>query len=397
MRAKGGVVGGALLVAGTSIGGGMLALPVLTSLGGFYPSLIIFLACWLFMASTGLLMLEVCLWMERETNLVSMAERTLGTMGKVVTWILYIFMFYTLTVAYVNGSGDVVVDLFGNTVPAWLGMVGFVAIFGSFVFVGAYAVDKLNVLLMVGLGVTYCIFVWLGISHVNVEHFQHSNWPMSLLALPVAFTSFGYQGIIPTLATYLHRDVKKLRAAILLGSFLPFVTYGIWEWLIHGIIPAFGPGSLAEALKNNDNAVRPLRIFIDNPWIIRVGEFFAFFALTTSFLGVTLGLRDFFADGLQVKKTRQGRLLLCLLIFVPPVIFSVVYPRLFIEAVGLAGGFGAALLLGLLPIIMVWSGRYRRGIGVKHLLPGGRALLVVLIAFVVVEVICQIAHLAGKL
>ena len=78
MNKSGSVFGGALLVAGTSIGGGMLALPVLTSLGGFIPSLFIYLCCWLFMTCTGLLFLEVSLWMHAEANIVSMADRTLG-------------------------------------------------------------------------------------------------------------------------------------------------------------------------------------------------------------------------------------------------------------------------------------------------------------------------------
>nr|WP_237753546.1 aromatic amino acid transport family protein [Candidatus Protochlamydia amoebophila] len=37
---KGSILNGSLLVAGTSIGGGMLALPVLTSLAGFFPLLL---------------------------------------------------------------------------------------------------------------------------------------------------------------------------------------------------------------------------------------------------------------------------------------------------------------------------------------------------------------------
>ena len=39
------IVGGTLLVAGTSIGAGMLALPVVTALGGFFPAFFIYLLC----------------------------------------------------------------------------------------------------------------------------------------------------------------------------------------------------------------------------------------------------------------------------------------------------------------------------------------------------------------
>jgi tyrosine-specific transport protein len=94
MKKNESILSGTLLVAGTSIGGGMLALPVLTSLGGFAPSLVIYFFCWLFMASTGLLFLEISLWMPEEANIVSMAERTLGKVGKFFSWGLYLFLFY---------------------------------------------------------------------------------------------------------------------------------------------------------------------------------------------------------------------------------------------------------------------------------------------------------------
>ena len=50
------------LVGGTCIGGGMLALPVSTSLVGFLPSLVVMTLAWIFMTCTGLLILEVNLW-----------------------------------------------------------------------------------------------------------------------------------------------------------------------------------------------------------------------------------------------------------------------------------------------------------------------------------------------
>jgi len=36
-------------------------------------------------------------------------------------------------------------------------------------------------------------------------------------------------------------------------------------------------------------------------------------------------------------------------------------PTSFLKALGIAGGFGVALLLGEMPILMVWAGRYYQG------------------------------------
>ena len=53
------LIGGTLLITGTAVGVGMLALPVATGPGGFLPAVTIYIICWLFMLCTGLLLLEL--------------------------------------------------------------------------------------------------------------------------------------------------------------------------------------------------------------------------------------------------------------------------------------------------------------------------------------------------
>lgn len=385
-----------MLIAGTSIGGAVLALPVLTALGGFFPSVVLFLVTWMFMACTGLLFLEACLWMKEETNFISMADHSLGFYGKSFAWLLYLFFFYCLTVAYFVGGAN----LFSAVIPGLgdsLGMLLFGAIFIPFVFAGAWVVDKVNLLLMFGLVLSFALFVVMGYSYVNHAQLTHRDWPLSLMALPVAFTGFGYQGIIPTLVHYLNYDVKKLRKAILIGSAIPLVAYIIWQWLILGIVPTFGPGGLVEAFENGKDAVHPLKNILNDHRVYYIGQFFAFFALATSFFGVTLGMVDFLADGLSIEKTKKGRLFLCALVYLPPLIIGLINPNVFLSALQYAGGFGSSLLLGLLPILMVWSGRYVLKQKHKVMLGGGKLVLVALALFVLFELVCELRIIFGKL
>lgn len=385
-RKKGTLLGGTLLIAGTAIGGGMLALPVCTAAGGFIPAVAINLACWLFMACTALLFMEVFLWSKEEINIVSMAGMTLGLVGKIFAWGLYLFLFYSLTIAYVAGGGNLVRDVFEafgeSHFPFWVGPLVFVAIFAPFVAVGASAVSRVNAILMGGLILSFFIFVVLGVSHVDVRLLTRSNWPLALLATPVLFTSYGFQGIVPTMVTYMERDPSRMKKVIWLGSMIPFVIYLLWEWLILGVVPEEG---LQEAFNVGQSAVYPLKNILHAPWLYRVGQFFAFFAIVTSFLGVTLGLLDFLADGLKIRKTWNGRIILSLAIFIPPLILAMTIPGLFLNALQYAGGVGCALLLGLLPILMVWRGRYKLRYSSPYSLPGGRGLLLLLILFIVLE------------
>jgi tyrosine-specific transport protein len=328
--------------------------------------------------------------MGKDANIVSMAEATLGKWGKVVAWSLYIFLFYCLTLAYIVGAGDI----FREGLPflnmnAWQAQILFLLFFGPFVYLGTHFVGRFNVFFMLGLGLTYLAFVYLGFSYVRPELLLKSNWSKLWTALPITFTAFAYQGTIPTLVSYMNRDVRQTRLAIIIGSFLPLIAYAIWQGLILGVVPLEGPNSLNEAIQAGQNAVQPMKTILDNPRVFVIGQYFAFFALLTSFLGVSLGLLDFWADGLKVKKTAWSRLWLCLLIFVPPLLFALIHPHVFLMALDYAGGFGCALLLGVLPVLMVWSGRYRMGLKGEYTVSGGRWLLCALFLFVVIELACQ--------
>ena len=96
----------------------------------------------------------------------------------------------------------------------------------------------------------------------------------------------------------------------------------------------------------------------DNPRVVLLSQYFGFFALITSFLGVSLSMVDFIADGLGLNREGLSRFGLCLIVFFPPTIFAFTNPGIFIQAIGIAGGFGEAILNGLLPIAIVWVGRY---------------------------------------
>ncbi len=397
MSNKFSVLIGVLLVAGTSIGGGMLALPILTSVTGFIPSLCIYLLCWLFMASTGLLFLEITQWMHREANIVSMAQRTLGRPGKIVAWILYLFLFYSLNIAYIVESGKTVVEFANGQMADWMGPVIFLILFAPCIAISTALAGRINLILMAGLILSYICFVFLGIRYINPQLLISANWLQAPRALPIAFTSFAFQGIIPTLASYLQYDVNKGRKAILIGSFIPLISYTIWQTLIMGIVPIDGANGLAEALQNDLNAIQAIKYFVNNEYIYAIGQSFAFFALITSFLGVTLGLRDFLADGLNIKKTIYGRMCLLSLIFIPPLLVAIIYPNIFLTMLEYAGGIGCALLLGLLPIIMVWRGRYHLHMKEKQQLFGGKCVLAILAVFVICEVVFELLKIKIKL
>lgn len=356
-----GMWGGALIVAGTSTGAGMLALPVVTSPSGFLPSIVVLVACWAFMTITGLLFAELSLWLKKEVNILSMAKKTLGRGGAAIAWCLYLFLFYCLTVAYLVGGANFVTDITGPNVSDTfrIALVGLILV--ALVAQGKKIVDPINRCLMVGLLIAYGGFVVVGASSVRLELLQHGNWGNAIFALPVAFTSFGFQGTVPTLASWMHYDAKKIRSSIVIGTSVTLLIYIVWQSLLLGIVPPEGPHGLIETLKSGQDAVHPLHYFTNSQAVWTLGRAFAFFALATSFLGVGVGLMDFLSDGLGIAKKGIGKLALLGLSFGVPFLLAILYPHIFLDALGLAGGFGCALLLGLLPIAMIWNAQRVHG------------------------------------
>lgn len=385
IHSLGHVFGGTLLIAGTAIGVGMLALPVATAQAGFLPSVAIYILCWLFMLCTGLLLLEVCMWMPKEANLITMAQRLLGKTGKNVCWVVYLFLFVTVMIAHVAGGGGVLIEIFHERLSSWEAILLYTILFSPIVYLGTLWVDRLNLVLFSGVIISYLFFIYFSYDHVQLNFLTSTDWTKAWLAMPILFTAFTYQVIIPTLVSYMDRNVKKVRLAIICGTTIPLVIYLLWEFLILGIVPIEGPGGLAEAARNGHNAVSPLKNFVGNGVLYSVGKAFAFFTLTTSYIALALAFLDFLSDGLKIKKKGLGKIGLCLMIFIPPLIISLVNPNIFLTALSYAGGFSCAILFGLFPPLMVWIGRYKKGYTQHRIVPGGRALLCLLMVFVAFE------------
>ena len=388
---KGNLLGGILLIAGCCIGAGMLGLPVLSARAGFQPSLVMFLICWLFMICTGFLVLEVNLWYKDEISIITMAERTLGLTGKAIAWFVFLFLFYSLMVAYVAASGNLIseflADYFQIYLPESLGSLAFCCLFGVLLYLGTGAVDWFNRILMIGLIVAYAGLIIVGYPHVKNDFLEYKNWNYATAVIPVVIVSFGFHNLIPSLTTYFRRDVKSLKWAIFIGSLIPFLVYVIWEWLILGIVPV---SEFSEALNQGEIATEALKDATGATWIVDIAQAFAFFAIMTSFLSVALSFVDFLADGFKIEKTPAGKAILAFLVVIPPLICALVYPTIFLSALNAAGGFGTMILFGILPAMMVWKGRYSQKLGLQELVPGGKGLLFSIILISVCVMLLQL-------
>lgn len=373
-------LGGILLIIGTSIGGGMLALPLSTAEAGFSNSLFFLALCWLVMVIGALLILEVNLRLPPGSNIISMAKSTLGLPGQICAWITYLLMLYTLLSGYIAGGSDVLNNILqhaGVLIPQWLASLIFTTLFGLVVYHGIHAVDFVNRGFMLGKFVVYLILVLIISPHIDVHALTGGKIKAISGSLLILVTSFGFASIVPTLRTYFHDDVKALRRVILAGSLIPLLCYIVWDAVIMGIISRDGDGgliALASAEHATSGLSNAISAAVQNNIIASCFGFFASICMVTAFLGVSIGLFDFLADGLRLeKKGMQGSVIMTLT-FVPPLVVVLFKPGIYLMAMAYAG-FCCVILLLLMPALMSWRARTMAENKMQHLVPGGNIVL----------------------
>ncbi|MBA2368003.1 MAG: amino acid transporter [Candidatus Protochlamydia sp.] len=386
---KGSLLSAIFLIAGTCVGGGMLALPVATGISGFIPSAIVMTLCWLAMTLSALILLEVNLWMKEGAHFITMASTILGPAGRIVSWFVYLFICYASIVAYTAAGAELVnhgaLSLLGLELSKEAGCFLFIVGFGSVIYLGSLIVGRVNSILFIAMIAAYLALVATGLPEVKMNLLSHFRWHTSVLAIPLLLTTFSFQTMLPSLTPYLNRNVRQLRWAIIGGTTLTLIIYLIWQWMVLGIVPVEGSDSLLDALERGEQVTQYLRKHVQSGWVASFAEYFAFFALVTSFLGIALGLNDFLADGLKIKKEGIGKVFLAALIVIPTFIFAAYFEKIFLLALDTSGGFGDSILNGILPIMMVWIGRYYLNFPSENRLPGGKPLLIAVLAFFVVS------------
>ncbi|CAI5998075.1 unnamed protein product [Closterium sp. NIES-65] len=356
-RSGGGTILGAVtLIIGSSVGAGVLALPSETAPAGFFPSSMVLIGCWAFLVLEALLLAEVNVALlkersdksktanassssdaeaERGSDVLSyrtMAEATLGPLGGTIATAAYLFLSFTLMVAYFAKGGEVM--SLGTDLPRWLGASGFAVVLGGLIYCGNTRTADLE-----------SSRPWFaeGSTLADWDQLGFADWSDMSSTLPVIFLALVFHDLVPVLCAYLDADLRKIRTALLVGSSVPLAMFLTWDAIVLSISPSSiaaagaagaaagaNAGDLASSVLSSVSAVGssfanlassfptslatalsapalpalafpaqdPFQLFMHQATPLQSAAVlaFSFLAVATSFLGSSLALSEFYME-----------------------------------------------------------------------------------------------------
>ncbi|NEX77112.1 aromatic amino acid transporter [Aeromonas rivipollensis] len=399
MTSKPSVTGGACIIASVCVGAGMLGLPS-AGAGAWtsWSSLAIILTM-IIMTVSGWMLLEAFKPYELTASFNSVTKDLLGHKINVFNNLTVYFVGGILLYAYITSSGLILSGLLG--INSQLASVLFVLVFSCFVWHSTRAVDRISVVLIAFMVLSFVFGVSGLAANIDATMLFHSlteelgQAPYALAMLPVALTSFGYHHSVASMRAY-YGEEQKAKQAILGGTLIALALYLLWLLSIFGNLPrnAFGP--IIAKGGDVDVLLGALASVIESKRVSNAINLFSMAAILSSFIGVGLGVFDYLADLFKFDNSRQGRAKSWGVTFLPPLVFSLLFPFGFVVAIGYAGA-AATVWACIIPALLAKKSRELAPQGGGFKAPGGQPMVVAVILFGVLTAIFHLMAMAGML
>jgi tyrosine-specific transport protein len=339
-------IGAVFLVIGTSIGAGMLGIPLATAKLGFKVTILLFTLVFFLMMYSAIAYAKVSIKFSANTNLDSYLNNVGNKYLNILIKFINVIFLYALITAYAQGMSKSILAVLNQETGGVFIAIPKIVFFtlAALITFNTKSVDVINRIISSILILSYMFMLYSffskDISVLNKTAGYSYNDIVS--SIPLLITSFGFHLSIPSIKDYLQQDEKKLIKAIIYGLTITFVIYCLWIFVIFNSIDTSSAIGVEDLLKIKNNYLLAFAVGI-----------FSLTAILSSFLGVGLGLKDFFYD---ITKNRFNilnfrKVIAGIITFLPPIIFLAIFDTGFVHVLKFAGTF-AIILLIIMPIYL---------------------------------------------
>lgn len=398
------VIGGAMLVAGTAIGAGMLGLPMISAGMWFYWSTALLVVSWFCMLRSSQALLEVNLHFQPGDSFHTLARSLLSPFWTTLNGLSVAFVLYTLVYAYVSGGGSVVQQALMPVLPfpppRLLASLFFALLLAACIWWSSKAVDRLATVFMGGMVITLVLSMCGMLSHLRLPVLLDSGgdggeFIFIWCAVSTYLTSFCFHASVPSLIKYMGKDGRTINKCLISGTLIALGCYFFWILAADGVIPRSEFRTVISEGGNVGNLLSAAGASLGTGVIMRALEIFSLLAVATSFLGAGLGLFDYMADLCNFDDSRLGRTKTMLITLLPPMLCGLIWPDGFLPAIGWAG-LAASIWSVIVPALMLKAGR-RHFAPEGYVAPGGSLIVPLLILYGTLVAVCHILFVAELL
>ncbi|WP_043947961.1 aromatic amino acid transporter [Actinobacillus pleuropneumoniae] len=366
MRKQPTLFGGACIIAGVCVGAGMLGLP--TSGAGAWTmwSILALAFTMIVMTFSGWLLLDVYKNYDLRASFNTVTKDLLGNKINALNNLAVYFVGGILLYAYTTASGGILENLTKSVIDfgefgSRIWSVLFVIIFSFFVWHSTRLVDRISVLLIIFMALSFAFSISGLVSNIDSnilfdqqnESGEYAKYALAML--PVALTSFGYHHSVSSMRAY-YGEVKKAKYAIAGGTFIALVLYLLWVISIFGNLPRAQFAPVIASNGDLDVLLNTIGEVVQSPYVKQAINAFSIAAILSSFIGVGLGTFDFLADFFKFDNSKLGRSKAWAVTFLPPLVFSLLSPLGFLKAIGYAGAV-ATLWTCMIPALLAYKAK----------------------------------------
>jgi tyrosine-specific transport protein len=327
------IIGGSLLVAGTSIGATMLVLPLLAYKLGFTLTILImfitaFVACYV-----GNMSVNIFDELDLRCNMSQIAGKVLGKNYEIISSSAMLLLLYSLITAYFSGCSTILNYL----IPIKFNFTIGIAIFSFMNLIFSLKfIDYSNRILFIMKVVIFSFIIVKLCAHSQFNSWNYTPvYDKELLnVLSLFITSFGFHASLPYLYRYMDYNTAHTKLAINYGIIITLTIYVIWivSVLIH-----------VKSIQLNISKNQDIGLFLsllsgEDVLMPRLIRLFSILAILTSLIGVSLGLFEFLMHYVKFNTAViSDRIKGGILVFIPPLIFNLIDVNIFIKALTIAG------------------------------------------------------------
>ena len=396
----------AALIAGTTVGGGFLALPTVTSPVGALPACLCLVLCWTYLTGCALSLSKAIFLLSAQDgfqhieklSIFGVAKISFGDRAGFLAAALYLILMLATLVAQLSKIG--IIFSFNQAVTSIAIKPIAITIFSILMYAVAFAKDRTvneklnNILTTVMVGSFFSLMAMTPLCGLDLSRWHRSDFSPLLLsaaataagqpwAVPVFLQLLVYTEVVPVVCSRL-RDERKVRQAILIGSIIPLIMCIIWTLLAIGLVP-YSPSNAGLIVDPVDSLMRGVQTFAGAdkawsfipPWLLKQSlSALALSAISTTVIGSLITISQFLEDllassssssfssssSLSISSTsfspsikdeknsdRRRTLLRVLSIALPAAVVMAGSKTLYYAATEFAGAFPVTLLWGLLP------------------------------------------------